>query len=64
MNHKFKVGQSVKLTRDSLRTASDATFRILALRPFEDGDPKYLIKSDSERVQRIVAQSAIKNENA
>jgi hypothetical protein len=64
MSHKFKVGQSVHLTRDALRTASNTTFKILALRPTEDGDPKYLIKSDSERTQRIVAQSAIKTGNA
>lgn len=62
MSHKFKVGQSVRLTRDNLRTSSDATFKILALRPADGDDPHYLVKSDSERVQRIVAQSAIKRD--
>jgi len=60
MSHKFKVGQSVQLTRDSVRMTQAGSFRILALRPSEDDDPKYLIKSDAERCQRIVPQSAIK----
>jgi hypothetical protein len=61
MNHRFKIGQTVQLTRDSLRVANDNHFKILALRPPETGDdPLYLVKSDSERHQRIVPQSAIK----
>lgn len=60
MIHKFKVGQSVQISRDNLRTVNDGYFRIVALRPSEDGDPLYLVKSDSERHQRIVPQSAIK----
>lgn len=60
MSHKFKVGQTVQLTRDAARLAKDGNFRILALRPSEDGDPHYLVKSDGERNQRIVPQSAMK----
>lgn len=60
MVHKFRIGQTVQLTRDNLRTSGDATFKILALRPVDRDDPHYLVKSDSERVQRIIAQSAIK----
>lgn len=60
MIHKFRIGQSVQLTRDNLRVANDNSFRILALRPFDGEDPLYLVKSDSERHQRIIAQSAIK----
>jgi hypothetical protein len=60
MSHKFKIGQTVQLTRDNARLANNAgNFRIVALRPSEGNDPHYLIKSDSERAQRIVAQSAI-----
>jgi hypothetical protein len=63
MSHKFKIGQTVQLTRDSARLANNpGNFRILALRPVEGDDPHYLIKSDSERAQRIVAQSAIRFE--
>lgn len=60
MIHKFRIGQSVQLTRDNLRVANDNYFRILALRPFDGEDPLYLVKCDSERHQRIVPQSAIK----
>ncbi len=60
MIHKFRIGQSVQLTRDTLRIAGDSLFRILALRPFDGDDPLYLVKSDGERHQRIVAQSAMK----
>ncbi|MBY0532804.1 MAG: hypothetical protein K2P86_12620 [Xanthobacteraceae bacterium] len=64
MIHKFKIGQTVQLTRDNLRTANQNRFRILALRPFDGDDPLYLVKSDSERCQRIVPQSAIKTDAA
>lgn len=60
MIHKFRIGQTVQLTRDNLRTVNEGYFRILALRPFDGDDPLYLVKSDSERCQRIVQQSAIK----
>jgi hypothetical protein len=60
MPHRFRIGQTVQLTRDNLRVANDNHFRILALRPFDGDDPLYLVKSDSERCQRIIAQSAIK----
>jgi hypothetical protein len=64
MPHRFKIGQTVKLTRDALRATHDGNFRIVALRPPEHGDPQYLIKSDEERCQRVVAQSAIRTEAA
>jgi hypothetical protein len=61
MNHRFKIGQTVQLTQDNLRVPNDNHFRILALRPPEAGDdPLYLVKSDNERHQRIVPQSAIR----
>ncbi len=59
MIHKFRIGQTIQLTRDTLRVANESHFRILALRPFDGDDPLYLVKSDSERHQRIIAQSAI-----
>lgn len=60
MIHKFRIGQTIQLTRDNLRVSNGGHFRILALRPFDGEDPLYLVKSDSERHQRIVPQSAIK----
>ena len=60
MIHRFKIGQSVQLTRDNLRTVNEGYFRILALRPSDGNDPLYLVKSESERHQRIVPQSSIK----
>lgn len=60
MIHKFRIGQTVQLTRDALRVVNENQFRILALRPFEGDDPLYLVKSDGERCQRIVAQSTIR----
>lgn len=60
MIYKFRVGQTIQLTRDGLRVANDNYFRILSLRPSDGDDPLYLVKSDSERHQRIVPQSAIK----
>lgn len=63
MSHKFKIGQTEQLIRDSARLAKNSrNFRILALRPVEGGDPHYFIKSDSKRAQRIVAQTAIRFE--
>lgn len=62
MVHRFKIGQTVQLARDTVRPPSDGYFKILALRPPENGDPHYVIKSDSERHQRIVSQSSIKKD--
>lgn len=60
MIHRFRIGQTVQLTRNALRIANDTYFRILALRPSDGNDPLYLVKSDNERHQRIVPQSAMR----
>jgi len=55
--HKFKIGQSVDLMPSTFRSAAKGQYRIVSLRPAEDGGPQYCIKSPSEAHERVVAES-------
>jgi hypothetical protein len=55
--HKFKVGQTVDLIRSTFRSAAEGTYHIVSLRPAEDGNIQYRIKSDSEAHERVVSES-------
>lgn len=55
--HKFKVGQTVDLVPSTFRSAARGNYQIVSLRPAEDGNPRYRIKSKSEAHERVVAES-------
>lgn len=55
--HKFKVGQTVDLIQSTFRSAAKGHYEIVSLRPTEDGNPQYRIKSKSESHERVVAES-------
>ena len=57
MTHKYKIGQTVELIQSSIRSAARGGYEIVSLRPPDDGDPKYGIKSRSENHQRVVSES-------
>lgn len=63
MSHKFKVRQSVRLSRPGFadaRTSSDAVYEVVRLMPpDETGEPSYRIKSGS--VERAVRESEIRS---
>ncbi len=58
IEHKFAVGESITFTNeDRTRTAPTGRYRIVARRPVNNGEPWYIIKSDLERYDRVVAES-------
>jgi hypothetical protein len=55
--HKYKVGQTVDLIHSTFRSAARGTYEIVGLRPAEDGNMEYRIKSKSEAHERVVSES-------
>lgn len=56
--HKYEVGQTIVfVNEDRTRTAATGRYRIVAQRPVSNGEPWYIIKSDLERYDRVVAES-------
>jgi hypothetical protein len=55
--HKFKVGQTVDLVHSTFRSAARGSYQIVGLRPAEDGNTQYRIKSRSEAHERVVSES-------
>jgi hypothetical protein len=54
--HKYKVGQTVDLIPSTFRSAARGTYQIVGLRPAEDGNMEYRIKSKSEAHERVVSE--------
>jgi hypothetical protein len=56
--YKFTVGNVITFhNEDRTRAAAGGTYRIVAYRPVTNGEPWYVIKSDLERHDRVVAES-------
>ena len=59
--HKYAVGESIIFTsQDRWRSATAGHYRVIAQRPVADGEPWYVIKSDLERFDRVVAESELR----
>jgi muramidase (phage lysozyme) len=56
--YKYAVGESIVFTNgDRTRSAASGRYQIVARRPVNDGKPWYVIKSDLEPHERVVAES-------
>lgn len=55
--YKFKVGQTVDLIQSTFRSAATGSYLIVGLRPAEDGNTQYRIKSGSEAHERVVSEN-------
>jgi hypothetical protein len=63
VTHKFMVGQTVDLMKNSLRRAATGQFEIRHLLPASDAnpdDPRYRIKSAAESHERVALESELK----
>jgi hypothetical protein len=61
--HQYAIGQPIRLrSHQQIRTSTANLYRIVGYRPSEDGDsePRYLIKSDDERHERIARESELR----
>jgi hypothetical protein len=56
--HKFKVGQSVRLSAPAI-TRVAGTYRVVALLPEERGDYQYRIRSTNGPQQRVALESQL-----
>jgi len=62
MSHKFKIGQTVDLESNILRSLSPDRYEIRHLLPASDrdpGDPCYRIKSTAEKYERTASESEL-----
>ena len=59
MIHKFQVGQFVALIPRVIRQAAPGTYEIIRLMPENEIEPRYRIKSDAERHERVVPESEL-----
>jgi hypothetical protein len=62
--HQYAIGQPIRFrSQQQLRAATTSLYRIVAYRPNEDSDdePRYLIKSDDERHERIARESELRS---
>ena len=62
--HQYVIGQPIRFrSHQQLRASTASLYRIVGYRPSEDGDdePRYLIKSDDERHERIARESELRS---
>jgi hypothetical protein len=60
VSHRFSVGQVVDLAHHMLQTAPTGRYEVRQLMPASDrdaDDPRYRIKSMSEKYERVAAES-------
>ena len=59
--HKYAIGESITfVNEDRTRTAATGVYRVVGRRPVNNGEPWYIIKSDLERYDRVVAESDLR----
>jgi hypothetical protein len=58
-NHKFKVGQSVRLAPSAFNRGIAGIYRVVALLPEERGDHQYRIQTSAGSQQRVVWESQL-----
>jgi hypothetical protein len=59
--YRFKIGETITF-QSSMRNRSAATgeYQVIALRPSDEGEPSYRIKSELERHERIARESELR----
>jgi hypothetical protein len=55
-HHRYRIGQQVELLPSTQRSSASGAYNIVALVPMEGDGPKYRLKSDNERHERIVSE--------
>lgn len=57
MNHRFKVGQRVRLSAFGANRGAAGVYKVLALLPEERGDRQYRVQHVDTWQQRVVLES-------
>jgi hypothetical protein len=58
-SHKFKIGQTVRLSAAGIDRGAGGHYRVVALMPEERGDRQYRIQSASGSQQRVAWESQL-----
>jgi hypothetical protein len=56
-DHKFKIGQTVRLSAPTINRGVAGHYKIVALLPEEHGDPQYRIQGFGNSPQRVAWES-------
>jgi hypothetical protein len=59
MPHKFKVGQSVRLSSAAINRGVAGVYKVVALLPEERGDCQYKVQSIAGQQQRVAWESML-----
>jgi len=60
MNHRFRLGQMVRLSRgSSYQSLAEGTYQIVRQLPYGEGDFQYRIKSAREQHERVVKENEL-----
>ena len=60
MDHRFRLGQMVRLTRrSSYQGVADGTYQVVQQLPYGEGDYQYRIKSAREQHERVAKESEL-----
>ncbi len=62
MSNRFRLGQTVRLVRSTLRTAADGEFEVIRPLPDDGGETQYRIKSAREPHDRVVKESDLRRD--
>jgi hypothetical protein len=54
--HQFKVGEWVDIVPSTLRSAAPGRYRVVRLIPCDAEDPRYCIRSDQEKYDRVLPE--------
>ncbi len=58
-SHKFKVGQSVRLSSAAINRGVAGIYKVVALLPEERGDCHYRVQSSGGSQQRVVLENQL-----
>jgi len=58
-SHKFKVGQSVRLSSAAINRGVAGIYKVVALLPEERGDHQYKVQSTAGAQQRVAWESQL-----
>lgn len=60
MDHRFRLGQMVRLSRrSSYQAMAEGTYQVVRQLPYSEGDYQYRIKSAREQHERVVKESEL-----
>lgn len=57
--HRYRIGQMVEIMPTTLRAAVTGRYEIIRLVPCDSNDPRYRLKSENEKYERILSEGEL-----